>query len=98
MGALSIKISGDPATFHPPVQHADAGDVISWSNKTKQLHQIVQTGTDGTPLPFPIGADWWAAIEPEDESPAWTVPPSPSGTKITYKCVRHGETGTIVVN
>jgi plastocyanin len=99
MGALSIKITGTPAAFDPPVQHADAGDVISWDNQTAQLHQVLQTAADGSPVSLPLGADLWAVIEPGDESPAWTVPASAtSGTTITYMCIRHGETGTIFVN
>ena len=82
-----------PATFDPPTLNASAGDVVSWNNATKDLHQIWQlVDAQGHFLPMPIGASGrWEPIAPGDQSPAWTIPGS-GGQTFYYGCVLHSTT------
>jgi plastocyanin len=91
--SITIKpgaTAGAPATFDPPNLKASAGDVVSWNNTTRELHQIWQlVDAQGHFLPMPIGASGrWEPIAPGGQSPAWTVP-KPGGQTIYYGCVLH---------
>jgi hypothetical protein len=97
---------GDPAVFVPQLQPPDAdgllaqaGDLVSWNNRTGDVHQ-----------PWPTDANYLSdEIDPGGSSrPSWfvaqlTFPPPPppppvSGTTIYYCCKLHPqERGKITI-
>ena len=77
-----------PDTFNPPNLTARAGDVVSWNNTTKNVHQIWQLDSTGAPIPAPIGLGRWPQLDPGQQSPAWTIPGG-AGQTIKYGCLLH---------
>jgi hypothetical protein len=78
-----------PAQFDPPDLPVRAQDIISWSNTTRDIHELSWRDVSGNWFPLPIGGP----IYPDDQSDAVTVDRS-----FEYRCDRHpSETGSVTV-
>jgi hypothetical protein len=94
---------GDPASFKPSNLLARVNDVVSWNNLTHEPHLIWQLDGSGNPIALPVGGSRWAAIPPQQQSPAWSVAGT-TGQTIQYGCLLHpnqsggvAEIGTITI-
>jgi hypothetical protein len=111
----NIKIipSGTGAEFQPNLPNAKPGDplnarqsdIVSWGNRTNQVHQpwpTVGNDPNGDPVPKPASGDppgyLSDPIPPNDSSrPQFVVPGNPGDT-INYCCYYHPtERGQIIV-
>jgi hypothetical protein len=116
MALWSIKIidggnPGDPAEFVPQLQPggpqgllAQAGDLVSWNNKTDEVHEPWPTDDKFKPLPaknIPPTGYMSDEINPRKSSrPSWAIvqPVPANGSTIYYCCKLHNkERGIITI-
>jgi plastocyanin len=78
-----------PATFDPADLIVKKGDIVSWSNVTPNVHELVWIDENGSPQPIPSGGP----IPPDGQSDAVIVDRS-----FQYRCSLHAnETGSVTV-
>lgn len=114
MAVWSIKIMdgenpGDPAEFVPQLQPggpqgllAQVGDLVSWNNRTDEIHEPWPTDDKFKPLPLkdiPPGGHMSDEINPRKSSrPSWVVIQPATGSTIYYCCKLHRkERGIITI-
>jgi plastocyanin len=78
-----------PASFDPANLTVRSGDLVSWSNDTSNVHELVWIDQNGNPQPIPNGGP----IPGDDQSDAVIVDAS-----FQYRCSRHAnENGSVTV-
>jgi plastocyanin len=78
-----------PASFDPANLIVKMGDLVSWSNVTPNVHELVWIDENGNPQPIPSGGP----IPPDGQSDAVIVDRS-----FQYRCSLHAnETGSVTV-